>query len=79
MKVLVGTAETNWKQGVNDEEYQRERLEHAMRHLMLWTNGDRTEDHLAKVMWFCATQLELERLENQGLEDDNAGLGTSES
>lgn len=55
----------NWKQGVNDEEYQRERLEHAMRHLMLWTNGDRTEDHLAKVMWFCATQLELERLENQ--------------
>lgn len=56
----------NWKQGVNDEEYQRERLEHALRHLMLWTNGDRTEDHLAKVMWFCATQLELERLENLG-------------
>ena len=55
----------NWKKGVNDKEYQEERLEHAMVHLIKWKEGDRTEDHLAKVMWFCTTQLELERLENE--------------
>ena len=54
----------NWKKGVNDKEYQEERLEHAMLHLIKWKEGDRTEDHLAKVAWFCVTQLELERLEN---------------
>ena len=53
----------NWKKGVNDKEYQEERLEHAMLHLIKWKEGDRTEDHLAKVAWFCVTQMELERLE----------------
>lgn len=55
----------NWKKGVNDKEYQEERLEHAMLHLLKWKEGDRTEQHLAKVMWFCATQLELERIERE--------------
>lgn len=55
----------NWKKGVNDKEYQEERLEHAFLHLIKWKEGDRSEEHLAKVMWFCATQLELERLENE--------------
>lgn len=55
----------NWKKGVNDKEYQEERLEHAMLHLLKWKEGDRAEQHLAKVMWFCATQLELERMEKQ--------------
>jgi hypothetical protein len=54
----------NWKKGVNDKEYQEERLEHAMLHLIKWKEGDRSEDHLAKVAWFCVTQLELERLED---------------
>lgn len=53
----------NWKKGVHDKEYQEERLEHAFLHLIKYKEGDRSEDHLAKVMWFCATQLELERLE----------------
>jgi len=53
----------NWKKGVHDKEYQEERLEHALRHLFLWKEGDRQEDHLAKVAWFCVTQMELERLE----------------
>lgn len=57
----------NWKKGVNDKEYQEERLEHAMLHLIKWKEGDRSEAHLAKVMWFCATQLELERLEDEVL------------
>lgn len=54
----------NWKNGVNDPDYQEERLEHAILHLMKWKEGDRSESHLAKVAWFCLTQLELERLEN---------------
>ena len=53
----------NWKHGVGDPVYQRERLKHAMVHLQLWANGNRDEAHLAKVAWFCVTQLELERLE----------------
>jgi hypothetical protein len=55
----------NWKKGVNDKEYQEERLEHALLHLIKWKEGDRTEDHLAKVSWFCFTQMELERLEKE--------------
>lgn len=54
----------NWKKGINDKEYQEERLEHALLHLIKWKEGDRSEAHLAKVAWFCFTQLELERLEN---------------
>ena len=59
----------NWKKGVNDKEYQEERLEHAMLHLLKWKEGDRTESHLAKVAWFCVTQLELERIENENPTD----------
>jgi hypothetical protein len=55
----------NWKKGVNDKEYQEERLEHALTHFALWKEGDRSEAHLAKVAWFCVTQLELERLEKE--------------
>lgn len=50
----------NWKDGA-DADFVEERLNHAIRHLMLWANGDRDEDHLAKVMWFCVTTLELQR------------------
>lgn len=53
----------NWKKGVGDKNYQEERLEHALTHFALWKEGDRSEAHLAKVAWFCVTQLELERLE----------------
>lgn len=51
--------------GVGDKAYQEERLEHAMLHLLKWKEGDRSEAHLAKVAWFCVTQLELERLEEE--------------
>lgn len=55
----------NWLKGAGDREYQEERLEHAITHLMLYANGDRSENHLAKVAWFCVTQLEHTRLENE--------------
>lgn len=50
----------NWKKGVGDIAYQNERCNHAIRHLMLWANGDRSENHLAKVAWFAVTQTWLE-------------------
>lgn len=53
----------NWKKGMNDKEWQEERLEHAINHLFLYKEGDRSEDHLAKVAWFCLVQMELTRLE----------------
>ena len=58
----------NWKKGVFDDEYQHERLEHALDHLWRWVEGDRSEDHLAKVMWFCSTQMELERMEQESID-----------
>ena len=63
--------EYNWKHGAWDRKYQMERWEHADRHLHLWVEGDRTENHLAKVMWFCATQIELERVEREEEAQEN--------
>lgn len=51
----------NWKKGIGDRPYQEERARHALRHLYLWVNGDRSEPHLAKVMWFCVTQIWLDK------------------
>lgn len=58
----------NWLKGVGDKEYQLERANHALKHLleyirMLRYGYKNTEDDLAKVSWFCMTQMELERLE----------------
>lgn len=61
----------NWRYGVGDKPYQLERANHAIKHLLLYVQslqfagelqGEEGEDNLAKVMWFCATQAELERL-----------------
>lgn len=67
----------NWKKGVHDKEYQEERLEYAMLHLIKWKEGDRSEEHLAKVAWFCVTQLELERLERQPVPVEQSPLPTT--
>lgn len=47
----------NWKIPDSYGSYDSERLRHALRHLYLYANGDRSEDHLAKVAWFCLTQI----------------------
>ncbi len=47
----------NWRKGAGDAAYTEERTNHAIRHLMLWANGDRGEEHLAKVAWFCLTTI----------------------
>ena len=53
----------NWKKAIGDKGYQTERTRHAIRHLTLWANGDRSEPHLAKVAWFCVTQIWTEKHE----------------
>ena len=69
----------NWLSGINKLQYQLERANHALKHLLIHINyltsrGYKNnitntpiikENDLAKVMWFCATQIELERLEGQ--------------
>ena len=55
----------NWKLQPNNTEYNRERTRHAIRHLMLWANGDRSEPHLAKVAWFCVTTIWREKQTKQ--------------
>lgn len=62
---------SNWKKGVNNKEYQLERANHALKHLLFYIytleNNElydgTNEDNLTKVGWFVATQCELERLE----------------
>ena len=62
----------NWRKGIADKTFQLERANHALKHLKIYIHrlefgeylGERGEDDLAKVAWFCATQAELERLES---------------
>lgn len=49
----------NWKDNPSPS-YRLERLRHAIRHLFLFAEHDDTEKHLAKVLWFCVTELYLE-------------------
>lgn len=58
----------NWLKGVQDVGYQLERANHALRHLLVYIESLRygnklVEDDLAKVMWFCCTQIEIEKIE----------------
>lgn len=49
----------NWKDSPSPS-YRLERLRHAIRHLFLFAENDTSEKHLAKVLWFCVTELALE-------------------
>lgn len=53
----------NMQPAVDNVDWQVERFNHAMDHLLKWGIGDISEDHLAKVMWFCAVMIEVQRLE----------------
>jgi hypothetical protein len=47
--------EDNWKSG--DRQFFRDCLNHAQDHLLRFNNGDRSENHLAKVAWNCLAYL----------------------
>ena len=66
----------NWRNGAENIAYQLERANHAIKHLKIYIHmlehgeyiGElrddaMPEDDLAKVTWFCVTQMELERLQ----------------
>jgi len=53
----------NMEGAVGNAHWQWERFNHAVDHLLKWGQGDTSEDHLAKVMWFCSVMIEVERLE----------------
>lgn len=55
----------NWKQGVNNPEWQEERWEHALFHLLKFWAGDTTEDHLAKVRWYTGVIMRIKEMEGQ--------------
>jgi hypothetical protein len=43
--------DTNWQKGWDDPEYVCDRLNHTIEHLLKYASGDRSEDHLAAVLW----------------------------
>lgn len=49
--------EYNWEKGKDDPEWLIERHEHMLRHLNLFQSGDRSEDHIAKIAWWCLIML----------------------
>lgn len=51
----------NWKKDPGNPDYNAERTRHAIRHLMLYANGDRSEPHLAKLAWFAVTTIWREK------------------
>jgi hypothetical protein len=60
----------NWRHGQHNQSFQLERLNHALKHLLLYIHqfehgehlGEQEEDDLAKAAWGCLTQMELERM-----------------
>lgn len=67
---------------VNNQSWQDERFSHAVDHLFKGFMGDTTEDHFAKVMWYCAIMMRVRELEGQAkinyedLGRGGAGIGS---
>jgi len=55
----------NLEPAVFSKEWQDERFSHAVDHLFKGFEGDTTEDHFAKVMWYCSIIREVRRREAQ--------------
>ena len=63
----------NWKKGVYDKPYQRSRAEHAYNHFSEYldnssSDGSSPVQQLAKVAWFCVTQIDTLLREGAGEE-----------
>jgi hypothetical protein len=43
----------NWKKGMDEGVI----VNHAMEHLMKYREGDRSENHLGKIMWACSAMI----------------------
>jgi len=54
----------NWQLRVNNKSYQNLYAKEAVTRLSKWMdNGEREDNDLAKVAWFCITQIAVERKE----------------
>lgn len=42
-----GHGENNWKKGLRDDVFRKDRLNHLIVHIAKWADGDRSDDHLA--------------------------------
>lgn len=51
--------------GLTDQRWIDDRFDHAMDHLLRYREGDRTEDHLAKVGWFLDLMMKVEAAKNE--------------
>lgn len=59
-RMALGVAshgERNWERGVPMSAVIR----HLMRHLVQWLDGDKSDDHLAAVLWNAAAAVHFER------------------
>lgn len=54
---------SNINPAIENFSWQQERFSHAMDHLLKFNEGNTSEDHLAKVAWFCLVMLEIQRQE----------------
>jgi Trm5-related predicted tRNA methylase len=52
--------ENNYRKGAADPAFVRDRINHAIEHLLKYADGDRTEDHLAAVRCNCGMLIWLE-------------------
>lgn len=52
----VKYGDNNWQKGFPASDV----MNHAMRHIMLWLDGDKTEDHLAHAAWNLLTIMHFE-------------------
>lgn len=55
----------NLTPALGNHSWQYERAEHVVDHLLKFFSGDETEDHLAKVAWFCTIMREIVRKEKE--------------
>lgn len=70
--------EWNWQKGIDDPEYVRDRLNHAIEHLILYAQKNATgqkndDDDLAAAAWGCFFLMEVE--ERKNIEDGTCATG----
>ena len=71
--------DNQWRAGLHDPEFLRERANHALTHLLNYIYGtdngeDSPEDNLAAVGWAVAVLLEAARLRSYGVNEWASGL-----
>lgn len=55
----------NIRPALHNTPWKEERYSHTVDHLFMYHEGDTTEDHLAKVAWYCIMMMEIRRKEEE--------------